>query len=159
LRYAMKFLPLYYIRRQKLKLGIGRSFFEGPEAVANWSFDAESPFERIRVLDPAPDMSLVDEAIGKLQKAYPVLGQIKVAEAWGGFIDATPDELPVISQVEQLPGFYLAAGFSGHGFGVGPGAGRLAADLVAGDTPTTDPQPFRYSRMIDGSRLWPGTYM
>ena len=159
IRYATRFLPLYYIRRQKLKLGLGRSFFEGPEAVANWRFDAESPFERIRVLDPEPDMVLVEEAIGKLRAAYPVLGQIKVAEAWGGFIDVTPDELPVISAVDPLPGFYLAAGFSGHGFGVGPAAGRLAADLVAGDTPTTDPKPFRYSRMVDGSRLWPGTYM
>ena len=51
-----------------------------------------------------------------------------------------PDAVPVISAVDSLPGFFLATGFSGHGFGIGPGAGRLAADLVAGDTPIVDPR-------------------
>ena len=41
----------------------------------------------------------------------------------------------------------------GHGFGIGPGAGRLAADLVAGKTPSVDPAPFRYERLVDGSDL------
>ena len=75
------------------------------------------------------------------------------AASWGGWIDHTPDAVPVISAVESLPGFYLSTGFSGHGFGIGPGAGRLAADLVAGDTPVVDPTPFRYARLVDGSRL------
>ena len=51
-----------------------------------------------------------------------------------------------------MPGLYLSTGYSGHGFGIGPGAGRLAADLIAGDPPIVDPHPFRYSRMIDGTR-------
>ncbi len=72
-------------------------------------------------------------------------------------IEATPDAVPVISPVDALRGFYLATGFSGHGFGIAPGAGRLAADLIAGDTPAVDPRPFRYSRMIDGTRLIPET--
>jgi glycine/D-amino acid oxidase-like deaminating enzyme len=61
--------------------------------------------------------------------------------------------LPVISAVDRLPGFYLATGFSGHGFGIGPGAGHLAADLVNGDAPSVDPTPFRYSRLVDGTGL------
>jgi glycine/D-amino acid oxidase-like deaminating enzyme len=64
-----------------------------------------------------------------------------------------PDAVPVISAVEKLPGFFLATGFSGHGFGIGPGAGRLAADLVAGDTPIVDAAPFRYTRLVDGTDL------
>ena len=48
---------------------------------------------------------------------------------------------------------YLSTGYSGHGFGIGPAAGRLAADLIAGDPPIVDPHPFRYSRMIDGTDL------
>ena len=59
----------------------------------------------------------------------------------------------MIAAVSKLPGFFLATGFSGHGFGIGPGAGRLAADIVAGDPPIVDPHPFRYSRMIDGTNL------
>jgi glycine/D-amino acid oxidase-like deaminating enzyme len=55
--------------------------------------------------------------------------------------------VPVISPIEALPGFYLASGFSGHGFGIGPGAGRLIADLVSGDNPIVDPGPFRFERL------------
>jgi glycine/D-amino acid oxidase-like deaminating enzyme len=61
--------------------------------------------------------------------------------------------VPVISAVEQLPGFFLSTGYSGHGFGIGPAAGRLAADLVTGDAPIVDPAPFRYSRLVDGTEL------
>jgi glycine/D-amino acid oxidase-like deaminating enzyme len=56
----------------------------------------------------------------------------------------------VISAVEALPGFHIASGFSGHGFGLGPGAGRLMADLVSGDAPLVDPAPFRFSRFARG---------
>ena len=61
----------------------------------------------------------------------------------------------MIDAVATLPGFFMATGFSGHGFGLGPAAGHLAADLVTGATPIVDPTPFRYQRMIDGSRLAP----
>jgi glycine/D-amino acid oxidase-like deaminating enzyme len=61
-------------------------------------------------------------------------------------IDATPDSLPVIGPVAALPGFYLATGFSAHGFGIAPAAGRLAADLATGRTPILDPAAFRLAR-------------
>jgi glycine/D-amino acid oxidase-like deaminating enzyme len=69
-----------------------------------------------------------------------------IAERWAGVIDATPDGVPVISEVPALPGFYVASGFSGHGFGIGPGAGHLMADLVTGTAPLVDPSPYRYGR-------------
>ncbi len=46
-----------------------------------------------------------------------------------------------MSPIEKLPGLYLASGFSGHGFGVGPSAGHLIADIVSGDKPIVDPTP------------------
>jgi len=54
--------------------------------------------------------------------------------------------VPVIDTVPSIGGFFIASGFSGHGFGIGPGAGKLAADLVTGSRPSVDPQPFRLSR-------------
>ena len=77
--------------------------------------------------------------------------QARVAQQWAGMIDVTLDAVPVISPVESVPGFFVATGFSGHGFGIGPGAGRLAADLVSGDSPIVDPTPFRLQRFLDGS--------
>lgn len=61
----------------------------------------------------------------------------------------------MISPIDALPGFFLATGFSGHGFGIGPTAGKLAADIVTGATPLVDPAPYSHKRMIDGRRLAP----
>ena len=85
--------------------------------------------------------------------AYPALAGLRMARIWGGWINSTPDGVPVISPIEALPGFFLAAGFSGHGFGIGPAAGRLAADQVAGDRPIVDPTSFRHARLVDGTDL------
>ncbi len=153
LLYARQFLPTLKKRHKGLTFGIGRSFFDGPEAFARWSFDKVSPFERQRTLDPAADPKLVNQGLTKLAEHYPVLKGLQVARSWGGLIDSTPDGIPVISAVDPMPGLYLSTGYTGHGFGIGPGAGRLAADIVAGDPPIVDPYPFRYSRMIDGTDL------
>lgn len=73
-------------------------------------------------------------------------------------IDVTPDAIPVVSEVKGLPGFFIATGFSGHGFGIGPGAGHLVADLVSGNPSLVDPSPFRFSRFSEGSRPRPESY-
>jgi glycine/D-amino acid oxidase-like deaminating enzyme len=154
LRYARQFWPTFQTRRKSLKIGIGRSFLDGPEAPAGkWAFDRPSPFERTRILAPPPDTSIVEPALKRITAVYPALHGIRMARIWGGWIDSTPDAVPVISGVDKLPGFFLATGFSGHGFGIGPGAGRLAADLVAGEPPVVDPTPFRYARLVDGTAL------
>ena len=113
--------------------------------------DEVSPFERVRVLDPAPDPSAMANAPAELAKMFPAFAGLQVVESWAGLMDVTPDVVPVIGPVDRLPGFFIASGFSGHGFGIGPGAGRLMADLVAGDTPVVDPAPFRLGRFADGT--------
>jgi glycine/D-amino acid oxidase-like deaminating enzyme len=111
-----------------------------------WSLDEATPFEAVRVLDPVPKQATLKEARAALAHAFPAFANMQVAESWGGLIDVTPDAVPVIGEVASIPGFFLATGFSGHGFAIGPGAGRLAADLIAGDTPVVDPAPFRFGR-------------
>ena len=61
-------------------------------------------------------------------------------------IDVLPDELPVMECHAALPGLSIATGTSGHGFGIGPGYGRVMADLIAGNDPGHDLTPFRLSR-------------
>jgi glycine/D-amino acid oxidase-like deaminating enzyme len=78
---------------------------------------------------------------------------VKVAQAWAGYIDVTPDAVPVISAAQQVPGMFIATGFSGHGFGIGPGAGKLMADMVANDKPLVDPRAFRLTRFSDGTKI------
>lgn len=156
--YAMKFLPLFLKRRRKVRFRLGTSFLRGPEGFARWPLDRPSPFEATRVLDPPANGELIERAMAHFRADYPVLKDLRVEEAWGGLIDSTPDARPVISAVDALPGFHVAAGFSGHGFGMGPGGGRLAADLITGATPVVDPTPFRYARLVDGTRLRPSPW-
>ena len=120
-----------------------------------WTLDSVSPFETVRVLDPEPDGYVVDRAKAAITQAFPLFRNMVEAERWAGMIDVMPDAVPVISAADNLPGLYIATGFSGHGFGIGPGAGKLVADMVAGDPTLVDPAPFRLSRFTDGSNPRP----
>lgn len=152
LRYARDFLPMFRARwSSSVSMGVGRSFFTGPEALARWTLDRVSPFEKIRVLDPAPDEPTIRAALDALSKEFPALKGIGVAQKWGGWIDSTPDAVAAIGPVPELSGFFVASGFSGHGFGIGPAAGRLAADLIVGDPPIVDPHPLRFTRFSERS--------
>lgn len=154
MRYAFKFYQMYRSKvGKKLKYRLNSSFWNGPDAFGKWENDEISPFERIRVLDPAPDAELVRGAITNLVAEYPALKGIAVDLAWGGLIDTSPDLVPVISETETLPGYIIAAGFSGHGFAIGPGAGRLVSDIITGSAPITDITPYRLSRFLDGSKI------
>jgi glycine/D-amino acid oxidase-like deaminating enzyme len=145
-RLFFDFLPALVTQWHELRLRVGRSFLEEWRIPRRWALDAETPFEHVRMLDPAPSQAILDEAERNLTRSFPVFAGMKIAERWAGVIDATPDGVPVISEVPSLPGFFIASGFSGHGFGLGPGAGRLAADLVMGENPIVDPAPYRFGR-------------
>ena len=145
------FMPAYRKSWRELRLRVGGRFMAEWNTPRRWALDAASPFESVRVLDPAPARPLLDEAQNTLGRVHPAFKDAKIADRWGGLIDATPDAVPVISPVEQVPGFFVATGFSGHGFGIGPGAGKLMADMVAGDPTAVDATPYRFSRFTDGS--------
>jgi glycine/D-amino acid oxidase-like deaminating enzyme len=147
------FLPALRQEWRHLRLRLGRQFFAELGQARRWTADQVTPFERVRVLDPAPDHALLNRAMRRLRRAHPAFARAAEAERWGGLIDVTPDAVPVIGPVGTPSGLHIATGFSGHGFGIGPGAGRLMADLVAGDTPVVDPAPFRFSRFTDGTPI------
>ena len=148
-RLLRRYLPTLRENYGEIRMHFGRKFFEEWRTRRRWSLDEVTPFEAVRVLDPAPREATLEEARRALSKAFPVFARMQVAQSWGGMIDVTPDAVPVIGEVASLPGFFLATGFSGHGFGIGPAAGQLAADLVAGDTPIVDPAPFRFDRFSE----------
>jgi len=145
-RLLRQYLPTLRENYGEIRMRFGRAFFEAWRTKRHWALDETTPFEAVRVLDPTPREAPLEEARRMLSRIFPVFAGMQVAGTWGGMIDVTPDAVPVIDRVEALPGFFLATGFSGHGFGIGPGAGRLIAELVAGDTPVVDPTPFRFAR-------------
>ena len=154
-RFLKDFLPLAWMARKILRPTWTGRFKTEWQQKKRWSLDEQSPFEQIRTLDPMPIQSTLEKSKRNLIHAFPAFQDIEVVESWGGLIDATPDAVPVISPVDSLPGFFLATGLSGHGFGIGPAAGQLAADVATASEPLVDPTPFRFSRFSDGSRIQP----
>lgn len=118
-----------------------------------WSADGTSPFEQMRVLNPAPNPRFIERIRDLFAAAFPSLGRPAIASAWAGMIDTMPDVVPVIDHVAAIPGLTICTGLSGHGFGIGPGVGRVTADLVMGRAPGHDMTRFRLSRFADGSRI------
>lgn len=145
-RLLSDFFPRLLASRHEIRLRLGSRTWEELRTARRWQLDQTTPFEAVRVLDPKPKQAILAEARDVLARAFPVFQNLQVAESWAGLMDVTPDAVPVIDRVKRIPGFFIATGFSGHGFGIGPGAGRLMADLVAGDTPVVDPTPFRLDR-------------
>jgi glycine/D-amino acid oxidase-like deaminating enzyme len=154
-RLLPQYLPSVRLHWKKLRFRVGGRFAEEWRTKRRWALDEPSPFEAVRVLDPAADPHVIERARASIGAAFPAFRDVAVAESWGGMIDVMPDAIPVISAVESLPGFFIATGFSGHGFGIGPGAGRLVADMVSGAPTIVDPAPFRLSRFTDGSNPRP----
>jgi glycine/D-amino acid oxidase-like deaminating enzyme len=120
-----------------------------------WSEDAASPFEATRILNPAPNMKTLGKVQDAFAAAFPGLGHPKLRAAWAGMIDTLPDVVPIVDHA-PIPGLTVATGLSGHGFGIGPGMGRVVADLVAGGVVGHDLTRFRFSRFTDGSKIAPG---
>ncbi|MBC7800340.1 MAG: FAD-binding oxidoreductase [Gemmatimonadaceae bacterium] len=154
IRQFRQFAPALLKQRRELRLQVSpRQFMAEWRTPRRWALDSPSPFEAVRVLDPKPSQANLDAGRANLVQAFPGFADMKVEESWGGMVDVTPDGVPVIGPVPDVAGFYLASGFSGHGFGIGPGAGRLMADLVTGASPVVDPAPFRFERLTASQRM------
>ncbi len=147
LRFASDFLPMFAKRWRILSPGGLQGLHAGHESRTKWALDAPTPMEAMRVLDPKPNAKILRKTLACARALLPGLKSVDLQANWAGYIDSTPDGVPVIDQSEALPGFLLAAGFSGHGFGIGPGAGHLIADLVTGAEPIVDPSHYRLARL------------
>lgn len=152
LRFSPQFLPMFLRRWRSLAPGGLEGIRSGHESLARWRLDAPTPMERVRILDPKADESAVRLMHARAVELIPALKDRAITAKWAGYIDSTPDGVPGIGEVTGFPGLVLAAGFSGHGFGIGPGAGHLIADLVSGAKPFVDPRPLHPDRF--GRSAW-----
>jgi sarcosine oxidase, subunit beta len=66
-----------------------------------------------------------------LVRTVPILGAVKVLRQWAGCYDLTPDQNPIVGQVDDIDEFYQASGFMGHGFMMAPVMGKLMAQHIA----------------------------
>ena len=146
LRFSQQFLPMFIRRWKSLAPGNLEGMRSRHESLSKWRLDEVTPMERMRVLDPATDDATIRLTHARALELLPALRDTRITATWAGYVDSTPDGVPGIGEIPEIPGFILAAGFSGHGFGIGPGAGHLIADLITGDTPLVDPKPYHPDR-------------
>ena len=97
------------------------------------------------------------DAMERAMHRFPVMEHGEVARGYAGCFDVTPDWHPILDE-SPVKGFYLAVGFSGHGFKLSPAVGDMVARLVLdGKKPGDDVHAFRFSRFAEGKPIR-GTY-
>ena len=99
--------------------------------------------------EPRPQPENIARKLNRVAQLVPEMKGLRLTRTWGGYVDMTPDFLPIIGPVKGIEGFYLATGFSGHGFAAGPIVGKLMADLIVDGTTSVDINSFRPSRFAE----------
>lgn len=154
-RYTFKFLPALIKEIKVLRIRFGKDFVDELTTPTRWALDQRSPFEITRVLNPEPSTRILKGIRRNLDEVFPQLAGIEIVESWAGMVETSPDVVPMIGEVGNVTGFHIASGFSGHGFGIGPGAGKALAAMLTGADNPIDLSPFRLSRFFDGSPIRP----
>jgi sarcosine oxidase subunit beta len=95
--------------------------------------------------DTTVNWQMLEKVTPVAARRLPALADLSIAKAWAGLYEMTPDANPVIGPA-GVDGFYVIAGFSGHGFQHAPAAGRILADKIAGRDPRFDLRPFAFER-------------
>jgi sarcosine oxidase subunit beta len=119
----------------RFRLTLGSSPWDGGEW--NDQFNVQPTLEQVR------------ETIEVSTRILPAIRGLKVAQVWGGLLDLTPDALPVIERSREVGGLIIAAGFSGHGFCLGPITGQILADLACFGTTELPTAAFQLARFAD----------
>ncbi len=80
----------------------------------------------------------LDQMAKSLMDLLPKVASLRVVRQWAGSYNMSPDRQPILGDTDQLQGFYMACGFSGHGFMLAPMTGLLLAEVILGQQPSMD---------------------
>jgi glycine/D-amino acid oxidase-like deaminating enzyme len=151
LRQVRFFLPNYWKNKALFRFHVGRPLLRSLRAALPGSAARRRPLVWDRGIEPAPNPAKVRRSLAELQRTLPWLPPLGVARSWAGYIDATPDLVPVLGEAPGLRGLVVATGFSGHGFAMGPIAGRLVSELIVDGKTSLDVGGLRFSRFAEGA--------
>ena len=96
-----------------------------------------------RTFDQSTPVGALEYLARGAAQMIPALRGINFLRTWGGTIEMTPDKVPVLGRVPGIEGYVVAAGFSGHGFCLGPIAGKLISELIVEGEPSLALHEFR----------------
>jgi glycine/D-amino acid oxidase-like deaminating enzyme len=146
------FLPNYRKNWRLFRFHVGRMLLDDVRRRLPGG-DKPDPFTWDRVSEPPPNPAKVARTQTAFAALFPDLPTPVIQRSWAGYMDATPDGLPVIGPADQLAGLYIAGGFSGHGFGLGPAVGQAVAELVTDGRASLDLSGLRPERFWERGRV------
>ena len=145
-----EFMGLAWSNRHHVRLRMGKPLLRDLATLVPGTPARRHPWTRLRAVEPPPARGAAAMNLSRFSRLFPALEGLAIERVWAGTIDITPDEAPVLGPAGRPQGLYLATGFSGHGFAMGPGAGQIVADLLAGERPELDLHPYRWERFAEG---------
>ncbi len=122
---------------------------EGAGLLVGMSNQAERPGETYAI-DEEFHLKMLARAVYRL----PLLEHARVARQIAGLYEVTPDAHPIIAEARAVKGFFIAAGFSGHGFQHSPATGRVMSEIILDgasktvDVSMLDLERFRENRLV-----------
>ena len=99
--------------------------------------------------DMAVTREKLKERVKLMISVFPQLADVSIIRSFAGLFDITPDLVPIIDTFENPQGYFLAAGFSGHGLAIGPAVGKQVAEWIGNGKPSMGLGEFRYSRFSE----------
>jgi len=111
--------------------------------------DANEP----RDLRQTSSWHFMEEMAKTVDEVLPPIGKLRVIRQWAGLYNMTPDKQPIYGTVDGLEGFYLAFGYSGHGFMFGPVTGIAISEMIIGKEPSIDVSMLNLNRFKTGDLL------
>jgi sarcosine oxidase subunit beta len=119
---------------------------ESKGLLMGWADDTVKPG-----FDESQDPDYNDNILMKALDRIPRLETAEVANSWAGLYETTPDHHAIIGFAEEVEGFFIIGGFSGHGFMHAPGAAIIAAEVITGRQPSVDIGHLAPNRFVSGN--------
>lgn len=111
--------------------------------------DANEP----RDLRQTSSWHFMEEMAKTIDSLLPPISKLRVIRQWAGLYNMTPDKQPIYGTVDGLEGFYLAIGYSGHGFMFGPVTGIVMSEMILGKKPSIDVSMLSLNRFKTGNLI------
>src|SRR5699024_5428888 len=97
--------------------------------------------------DSSIDIQVVQTIARRALRFFPKMDDFKIIRSYTGFRPFTEDHLPIVSEVEEVPGFYIAAGHEGDGISLATVTGKLIEEIITEKSDTIiSPEPLRFDR-------------
>jgi sarcosine oxidase subunit beta len=111
--------------------------------------DANEP----RDLRMTSSWHFLEEMAKTIDLVLPTISKLRVIRQWAGLYNMTPDKQPIYDKADNVEGYYIAIGYSGHGFMFGPITGVVMSEMILGEEPTIDVSMLNLNRFKTGKLL------